>query len=404
MNLLSITLSTFCFISHFFTDEIDFTAYLSIASIATEIESNDLFSSNDNLTAIWGIESGDFNPFAFESISSSKSKSRLLSTYMRVGKVYVMEELSTNNNSHQFHSFDTMIDPTDTTDMHRSAIWHTESFNYDTPFPYGRFLNTIEVVEDTLIDDRYCYVLGVTSNNVYYPESEMIVFVKEGKFLFYEDDEWRLLYDFKAQEGDTVSYYIPKTYRYYSEGEIPMTEENNALLELNPHQIIVMNVDSISDVNGLKMRRYQAFWDFNEASHDFGYIVDRVGSLNHLTGSYLLYSGDLLPPRVRCYSDDEVSFNFVGEPCDQLSSVSDIADLHISIYPNPFQDVINVTKAVAEEYHYEILNIKGNSVQHGRFTDEETTISTAGLVNGLYIIRITNPQGVSRSIQMVKIQ
>lgn len=275
----------------------------------------------------------------------------------------------------------------DTTDMHRSTKWYTESFknddsNFSTP---SLVLNTIEVVKDTIIDNRYCYVLGVTSDRIYYPESELIVYTKNGKFLFYEDNEWRLLYDFKALENDTVTYYISKKYPYYSMGSVPMFENNERLLSLNPHQYIVKRSGTLMDEKGNQLKKHIAFWDYNEAYHDFDLIIEKVGSIYHLFGNYILWNGEVLFPRVRCYIDDDIELHIVKEPCDKITSTKNLSPNEFSIHPNPASNIIHFG-GVGGDAIIDIYNIHGQLIGSQNIIDNQIDIGS--LNSGMYIIDI----------------
>jgi len=275
----------------------------------------------------------------------------------------------------------------DTTDMHRSTKWYTESFKNDgSNLELNSYvLNTIEVVKDTVIGNRFCYVIGITSDRVYYPESELIVYTKNGKFFFFEDNEWRLLYDFKALENDTVTFYISKKYPYYSSGTVPMFENNESLLTLNPHKYIVKQSGTLMDEKGNQLRIYGASWDFNEAFHSFGLIVEKAGSLYHLFGNYLIWTGEVRPPNVRCYKDDDIELNFVNEPCDKITSTKNLSHNIFSVHPNPTSNIIHF-EGVTGDAIIDIYNLQGQLIGSQNIVDNQ--IDLGYFNSGMYILDI----------------
>ncbi len=135
-------------------------------------------------------------------------------------------------------------------------------------------------------------------------------------------------------------------------------------------------------------------------SHSMWRIVEKVGSLAKLFGS----NGNIIPPECyknfptfRCYSDDDVSINFVGGECDKLVSVEDLELSGITIYPNPGMAVLNIKKDNEKDFLYTITNVAGQILTSGQ-VDNQLEISTVDWTSGLYFINITDSQG-KRSVQ-----
>jgi len=291
----------------------------------------------------------------------------------------------------------------DTTDMDRSSIWYSQSWTEEHNYPRPLVLDVIQVIKDTLLDDRYSYVIGVTSKGIYYPESELPVYTKDGKFYFHEDDGWWLLYDFTAQEGDTVSYYISKRYKYYSLGMVPMLLENSKLLEYNPHKYIVTKIDSVYDNNGKPVKRFILDSWLNESDHYFETILEHVGAINRLMGSYVYFSTEDRLPLLRCYSDAEYTFHFTDEACDQISSTDNFIKSHIHLHPNPGLDVLFLENSSDKVYECSIFSPHGVQVFLGKINIGQNTIPTSDFPKGFYTILIRNHEGNISALKWVKI-
>jgi len=71
-------------------------------------------------------------------------------------------------------------------------------------------LAQIDVVGDTLIDNRLCSILGLSDEGVFVEETRLICFydVDATQVFFYEQDEFKILYDFSPSLmiGDTVTF------------------------------------------------------------------------------------------------------------------------------------------------------------------------------------------------------
>ena len=126
------------------------------------------------------------------------------------------------------------------TDMDASAVGLSEKWTENNPCSEcDVYIVAVKVVKDTIIGPRYSRVIGTSYNKKYLPESELIVFQKEGRMYFYEDGSWWVIYDLNANVGDTERYNLPRNYLCYSlfGGEC-ITSPYHNLYEYNPFYII----------------------------------------------------------------------------------------------------------------------------------------------------------------------
>lgn len=296
-------------------------------------------------------------------------------------------------------TFDGLL--TDTTDMDQSTTWYTSSYSGGMTADRDCELQIdfTKVVRDTLISDRVARVIGVYRGGTYMPESEIVIYSKNGKMYFHEDDTWKLLYDFTADVGDTVTYHISRKYPYFSMLFIPCCYEQY-IIDQNPFQLVIEKIDTVFTISGKPLKRFLTKNRYNMDSHSMWRIVEKVGSLAKLFGS----NGNIIPPECyknfptfRCYSDDDVSINFVGGECDKLVSVEDLELSGITIYPNPGMAVLNIKKDNEKDFLYTITNVAGQILTSGQ-VDNQLEISTVDWTSGLYFINITDSQG-KRSVQ-----
>lgn len=283
---------------------------------------------------------------------------------------------------------------TDTTDMDQSTTWYTSSYSGGMTADRDCELQIdfTKVVRDTVIGDRLARVIALYRGGTYMPESEIVLFSKSGKMYFHEDDTWKLLYDFTANVGDTVTYYISKKYHYHS--MLGNTYEQY-IMDQNPFQLIVEKIDTIFTTSGKPIKRFFTQNATEQESHLMGTIVDNVGSVSKLFGR----NGFITPPECyknfpgfRCYSDDDVSINFVDEECDKLVSVADLELSGISIYPNPGMTVLNIKKDNDKDFLFTITNVAGQILTSGQ-VDNQLEISTVDWKSGMYFINISDRHG-----------
>lgn len=286
---------------------------------------------------------------------------------------------------------------TDTTEMDRSSIWYSSS--YTGSWAEGdcrKKIDITKVVRDTIIGDRLCRIIGVTTDGIYLPESEIAMYSKDGKMYFYEDDTWKLLYDFTADIGDTVTYYISKKYPYYESIALPLSFDQT-LINDNPYQLVVKEIDSIYDNTSKPIKRFLTENIYNIHGHFMGFIMPNIGSRAKLFGNNVI----IVPPQcnpaeegtgLRCYSDDEVSIKFTDGECDKLVSVTDIQLSGITIYPNPGMTVLNMKKDNEKDFFFTITNVAGQILTSGQ-VDNQLEISTIDWTSGMYFINISDNHG-----------
>lgn len=118
---------------------------------------------------------------------------------------------------------------------------------------------------------------------------------------------------------------------------------------------------------------YQWFKDGDEINeseiNENTLVVTEVG-----TYSVRIADEDVNDPA--CYTDSESLL------LDCATGINDNKDSETSIYPNPFNDVLNVQDYLS----YSLFNLSGDLVQEGEITDG--TISTLGLSKSVYILKL----------------
>lgn len=287
---------------------------------------------------------------------------------------------------------------TDTSDMDISTIWYSSSYTGNfADGDCGLKIDITKVVRDTTIEDRVCRIIGVFSEGKYLPESEIITFQKIGKLYFYEDNTWKLLYDFAAQVGDTVTYFISKKYPYYFKYNVPGFFEQN-IMDRNPYQLLVENLDTIYTLEGRPLRRFYTKSLDVFQTNIMEIIIENVGSNLKFFGNSTIISPPeclLNYPSLRCYSDDEISIKFTEGECDKLTAIKYILDVKLNLYPNPGHDKMRIDLGSEAEMpiSYKVTDFSGRILISGTQHPSSFELNTIQLRTGLFIITITDNAG-----------
>ena len=232
---------------------------------------------------------------------------------------------------------------------------------------------------DTIVQDEPTHIL-VRINTLYDKGlrdevTHEYVYVHEGKVYWWNKtlEEFTVLYDFGAQEGDT---WVTKV------GTESLIMHVNAV-EYIEYEGISYRVLHVSDPNDL----------FS------GDIVCGIGHLTSFFPERLMGNGDGVHVEgLRCYwVEDELVFNPDGEDCDAIYE-----ELHgleedgpstglgaFTVYPNPTNGILFVQTLRATslpDQTYRITNIMGQTILSGNITDETQQIDVSGLPQGMYFI------------------
>tara|TARA_B100000965_G_scaffold405443_1_gene439597 strand:- start:658 stop:1584 length:927 start_codon:yes stop_codon:yes gene_type:complete len=196
-------------------------------------------------------------------------------------------------------------------------------------------------------------------------------------------NRYLLLYNYTAQIGDTLSFYLPDT---------------SLVSQLNrPDSTFRIVVDSI------KMKNYsgQSLKEFYTTQLDgFGYnnigtvsglsYVEKFGSKNGMLpnteAALLIRDGSL-----RCYEDEQIFYNFWGQACDYriISSLNEeqAQRVDIEVYPNPVKNVMYLNLNEKAIKSIKLFNSQGKWVKE--LSVDGNVIDLQNLANGVYFIRLT---------------
>lgn len=242
------------------------------------------------------------------------------------------------------------------------AKWHYSADNYQPPWQTNYIL--IESIKDTFvlgqnakkIESTMFYGDG-TSGNI----GNEIIYSNGNKVYLYRYNQFRLLYDFDAMQGDTIHIVEP-------------------VLFSTTDTLIPILIDSvkIENIGGqMKKVQYVTNLDFNWV---IGYkFIESVGSSH-----YLLPIDGISPPLIdslRCYTDNIINYSLVSN-CTYLS---------VSI-PKLFKEKISIPSIIKREIklpdlygRYIIYDLNGSVVKEGDIIEK---ISLETINQGIYIIQL----------------
>lgn len=224
--------------------------------------------------------------------------------------------------------------------------------------PSTRFMTRV-VIDTIMEEDRIKYALGGLDT----------FYIEERKMFFWDDyyEEYIMYFDFAS----TTEYDI----KYYDE-------------ILGIEGIATIVIDSTGyEYFGNDSLKLQYVTVVNSGTIEPPYqtkVYDGIGDADQ--GIQFLLGCGLCDPSVqitqlRCFTNDSMSYQFVPYPCDTtfiVTSVSDLSEKDIAIYPNPTSGLINID-GLDKEVEYQLYSVDGKLTQSGITTNQSLFIKTSGL-------------------------
>ena len=236
---------------------------------------------------------------------------------------------------------------------------------------------------DTIVQDEPTHIL-VKINTLYDKElrdevTREYVYVRDGKVYWWNKnlEEFTVLYDFGAEEGDT---WVTKV----------------------GTETLIMHVDAVETVE-YEGKTYRMLRVSDADDYFSGDIVCGIGHLTSFFPERLMDNGDgLRVEGLRCYwIEDELVFKPGDEDCDAIySEVHGVEEDGPStgsgtftVYPNPTNGVLFVeTRLIASlpDQTYRITNLMGQTVLSGNINADNQQIDVSSLPKGMYFITVAD--------------
>ncbi len=234
---------------------------------------------------------------------------------------------------------------------------------------------------DTIVQDEPTHILvkinTLYDKDLYQDVTHEYVYERDGKVYWWNKtlEEFTVLYDFGAQEGDT---WVTKV----------------------GTETLIMHVDAVETVE-YEGKTYRML-HVSDADDIFsGDIVCGIGHLTSFFPERLMDNGDgVRVEGLRCYwIEDNLVFKYGDEDCDaiydELHGVEEdgpsTGSRAFAVYPNPTDDVLFVETrhgTSLPDQTYRITNLMGQTVLSGNIIAENQQINVSSLPEGMYFISI----------------
>lgn len=306
-----------------------------------------------------------------------------------------------------------------------NTVWMYETANMDKNNKdiYARYWY-VRSDKDTVINEINCRKLDVTWH--YYPDFEPVseparfTYQDGGKIYFFNEEinDFVLSFDYNIVKGDTVEWQRPVYENCKDELYLDTVISWNAGIlsgEGTPYTPYSVFLNSSVPINTYRLIAKTNSCYSNSittgSNYSHGRLLDYMGPRSDIFEPTLL---EELSTSCMCYFDGEVkinpaSYDFINndtivyyqDSCIKYYNLlynrvkTNNFNQIISIYPNPFTQIIKISSSKIERGLIEIFDISGNIVFSRSRIDEEEVIDLEKLNSGIYFVRITGDNNTS---------
>jgi len=269
-----------------------------------------------------------------------------------------------------------------------NSIWYFNKQEQLSFQAHGYTEYTIK--KDTIINSissKMVLINGETYNGNILNTDTVFVYENNNKVYYWNNTEFKLMYDFSLNVGDTIDIEIIN----------------------NCDSVSPMIIDSISIINidGVNLRKqYISFTGFSDADSTVSNyeILEFVGyEQNFIFAPSCIYSEGFVYTGLRCFSNENFNYkslwwqeHYNTVACDELINETYIKKTAessiINIFPNPAKDNLQITINNIELNKNTVIihDIFGQEVSSTLLSGNEVIIDISHFQSGVYFIKIDN--------------
>lgn len=270
-----------------------------------------------------------------------------------------------------------------------SSVWH---YN-DPPFvgnPYSAFY-LWEYLGDTVVADMPCSIIGNDDHEEY-------MYEQDGKVYYWLLGEFRKVYDFTAEQGDTIQLTYPVVLFNEDYTEVTDTVLNvRAVVEAVGSNTVTPTLTSFQ----VRMLPDTAFPTIQEHMWPVVTYTERIGSHGMMIERIVGADSPLfIPVALRCYSDmdiDHVESWWAQQslPCDHQLNISVSDEPYqqtTSVYPNPATEMVWLKfKNTTGELVLCMYDMRGSRVFGPVVIEQDSwSLDIKPFSQGIYLLNATN--------------
>ncbi len=283
-----------------------------------------------------------------------------------------------------------------------NAEWHYQKYCSSPPWISNCGYFTAKIVRDTIVLGTPSKIMENRDLGSHVPNGNIIIYELGNRVYFYEGGQFKLLYDFTLNSGDTMTFSVPYNWISYDFtcGDVPDTSEFSKVII---DSIKVLNISGqmlkslyTSPILSLDTSLYYSW--------NLGQVIERIGSLNGMFGYSTTQCLGGFPGNFRCYSDSMISYKTIPENCDFVTAIiENLAFLEPIIAPNPFNGFFDVY--ASKIGRLEIFNLNGVKIISQNLLIGNNIVKTPyDLPKGFYLYQIYYSDELVKNGKLLRIE
>ena len=258
----------------------------------------------------------------------------------------------------------------------------------------------VRALRDTIIDQHAYKIVGINRGSGFLKQSELPIAMLGGQMYFFEGGERKLLYDFNANVGDIVTYYVPKVQRYYDIS----SNEGFTIGKDKAYKLKVDRIDTLMTAEGKILKRFRtSATERNEEFHYFNDIIEGVGGTLGLFGAFGPFLSAGSEGTISCFQDENGFYSIFGNDCELVHSEETMQTSTYTIFPNPSRNQIVISGMNASITNIQCKDLSGKNIQLSPdVSDGNIVVDIHHLPIGMYVIILKNNDSMY-PIRFVKI-
>ena len=284
-----------------------------------------------------------------------------------------------------------------------NATW-TFNRGIRSPFPYTNIYGYTKysVVKDTIVNNTTAKLINVSTvdyNGVESVINSLFMYESDSRVYLWNGSEFRLMYDFSLNVGDTLITDIDTTYC----SPLIVDSVFNRVLDGQNLKVQHLSYDILNLPNG-------------EQSIELIEIIEKIG----IETEFVFYPrcphyDDFAYSGLRCYNDDSISYKnarWAGQnpqiACDTLiygrdTDIQKVEEGEFLIFPNPSDDFVTISNPSrsTDGYYVELYNSLGEKLNRMEY-ENTARIDLRPYQAGMYLLKIYREASPVRTFKIIK--
>ena len=275
------------------------------------------------------------------------------------------------------------------------AEWYYCDPDRETGNPLSEYEKFV-VKRDTTIEGKTCKIIESQ-------HSSEIMYDENGKVFYRFGNDFKLIYDFTANVGDTIKF------------EFKSHSVNSYIIDTTYQVLCVVTKIESEIIDNEKIRKFfTTLIKYDSLNHvlwpKYYNYLERIGFEYEFIHKISVPTTDG-PHTLRCYQDSDIQYStdwwkLIDKPCDYkfLSITNQISTKELNIFPNPAKNQLSISNPTNIQIKkIELIDFSGRVVQIWRAQElAENTLDIQHIPPGIYLLKATTEIGVKTGKLLVE--